>query len=104
MQKPCKGSDVLAKMHGQIEDMVSSCLSCSEFHRCSPKEPMISHEIPERPWQTVASDLFQIEDVHYLIVVDYHIRYFELVLMPSTTSSAVINKMNAIFARFGIPE
>ena len=91
-------------MHGQIEDMVSTCLTCSEFHRCNPKEHIISHEIPERLWQTVAADLFQIEDVHYLIVVDYHSRYFELERMPSTTSSAVINKMKAIFARFGIPE
>ena len=65
---------------------------------------MISHEIPERPWQTVAADLFQIEDVKYLIVVDYHSRYFELERMPSTTSSAVINKMKAMFERFGIPE
>ena len=24
-------------MHGQIEDMVSSCLTCSEFHRRNPK-------------------------------------------------------------------
>ena len=91
-------------MHGQREDMVSSCLTCSEFHRCNPKEPMISQEILEQPWQTVAADLFQIEDVHYLIVVDYRSRYFEPERMASTTSSAVINKMKAIFARFGIPE
>ena len=91
-------------MHGQIEDMVSSFLTCSELYRCNPKEPMISHEIPHRPLQTAAADLFQIEDVHYLMGVDYHSRYFELQRMPSTTSSAVKNKMKAIFARFGIPE
>ena len=38
-----------------------------------------------------------------LLVVDYHSRYFDLERMPSTTSSAMINKMKAIFARFGIP-
>ena len=89
-------------MHCQIEDMVSSCLNCSEFHRFNPKEPVISHEIPERLWQTVAAD--KIEEVHYLIVVDYHSRYFELERISSSSSSAVINKMKAIFARFGISD
>ena len=91
-------------MHSQIGDMVSSCSTCSEFRKSNPKEPMISHELPERPLQTVAADLFQIENEQYLVVVDYHSRYFELERLSSLTSSAIISKMKGMFARFGIPE
>ena len=91
-------------MQSQIEDMVSGCSTCSEFRKSNPKEPMISHELPERPWQTVAADLFQIENEQYLVVVDYHSRYFELERLSSLTSSAIISKMKGMFARFGIPE
>lgn len=65
---------------------------------------MIAHELPERPWQNVATDLFTLENEQYLIVVDYYSRYFELERMSTTTSSAIINKLKAIFARHGIPE
>jgi len=65
---------------------------------------MIAHKLPDRPWKNVATDLFELDNEHYLIVVDYYSRYFELEMMPTTTSSAVINKMKAIFARHVIPE
>ena len=51
-------------------------------------------------------DLFLLEDEQYLIVVDYYSRYFELERMSTTlhTSSAIVNKLEAIFARHGVPE
>ena len=59
---------------------------------------MIAHKLPERPWQNHATDLFIHDNGHYLIEVDYYSRYFELKRMSTTTSSAVINKLKAIFA------
>ena len=91
-------------MNSQIEDIVSNCPACTEHQRSNPKEPMIAHELPQRPWQNVATDLFMLENEQYLIVVDYYSRYFELERMSTTTSSAIINKLKAIFARHGIPE
>jgi len=64
---------------------------------------MIAHKLPDRPWKNVATDLFELDNEHYLIVVDYYSRYFELERMSTTTSSAVINKMKAIFTRHGTP-
>ena len=90
--------------HEQSEDVVSNCPACTEHQSSNPKEPMIAHKLPDRPWKNVATDLFELDNEHYLIVVDYYSRYFELEMMPTTTSSAVINKMKAIFARHVIPE
>ena len=91
-------------MNSQIEDIVSNCPACTEHQSSNPKEQMIAHELPERLWQNVAADLFMLENEQYLIVVDYYSRYFELERMSTTTSSAIINKLKAIFARHGIPE
>ena len=50
-----------SKMNGKIEEMVSNCPTCLQFRIFNvPKEPTISHEVPEFPWQVVAADLFQI--------------------------------------------
>lgn len=91
-------------MNSQIEDIVSNCPACTEHQSSNPKEPMKAHELPERPWQNVATDLFMLDNEQYLIVVDYYSRNFELERMSTTTSSVIINMLKAIFARHGIPE
>lgn len=60
--------------------------------------------LPDYPWQMVGSDLFQIKNDHYLLVVDYFSRYPEVVKLRSTTTSAVILAMKSVFSRHGIPE
>ena len=91
-------------MSKQIDEMIGKCPICLENRRSNTKEPMLSHKIPERPWQTVASDLFMWNNDHYIITVDYHSRYFELDKLTTTTASAVIHKLKATFSRHGIPE
>ena len=55
----------------------------------------------------MASDLFQWNGGSYVVVVDYYMysRYWEIAVIHSTTSTAVINKLRQIFAAsHGIPE
>ena len=60
--------------------------------------------LPERPWQLIATDLFNLEKVTYLLVVDYYSRYVEVVALPkSTRSLKIIQALKTIFARHGIP-
>lgn len=91
-------------MGKQIETLVGSCNICLERRNSAPKEPMISHPIPERPWQVVATDLFSWNGMDYIVAVDYYSRYFETEKLTSLTSTAVIKKLKAFFARFGIPQ
>lgn len=93
-------------MNKQIEDMVGKCPVCLEHRPSNMKEPMINHTIPDRPWQTVATDLFTWNNETYMVTVDYYSRYFELDRLNnnSTTATAVIHKLKANFARHGIPQ
>ena len=67
------------------------------------KEPLIPTALPQYPWQKVGSNLFTLQGVQYLVVVDYS-RYLEVVKLPTTTSQSVIKALKSMFARFGIPE
>lgn len=42
-----------------IEDTVTCCGKCAEWRRNNPKEPVIPHEVPARPWQKLGADLFE---------------------------------------------
>ena len=87
----------------QLEELVRSCTTCvTTINQRS--EPLIPGELPERPWQKVATDLFELEGKTFLLVVDYHSRYPEVAKLSSTTSAAIIERMKSIFARHGIPE
>lgn len=81
------------------------CSTCEKFQAKQHREPIITPEIPQWPFQLVASDLFSYKENEYLIVVDYYSSYFEITnLRKATTSRAVIEALKNIFARFGVPE
>ena len=60
---------------------------------------------PSGPWQDYAADVLGSlsSGENLLVVVDYYNRYFEVVILRSTTSTKVINSLQPIFARFGVP-
>ena len=87
----------------QIEDLVNNCRKCAKF-RSDQAEPLITSDFPNRPWQTVGTDLFDYKGNQYLLLVDYFSRYIEIAKLTSTTSAAIVNHMKSIFARHGIPD
>ena len=106
VQEPSKGSDGLAKHErsDRRNDLKRSNLLTVSHIQCTKRAHDITRS-PGIPCQVVAADLYQIDDEHYLIVVeDYHSRYFELEKMSSTTCPALISRIKAIFARFRITE
>ena len=92
------------KMSSEIHEMVGNCSVCLERRDSNCKEPLISHPIPDRPWQVVSTDLFTWNDQGFVVVVDQFSRFIEVEKLPSSLSSSVISKMKSIFARHGMPE
>ena len=87
----------------EIKNLVLNCHICLEHARSNTKEPLISHEIPDYPWQNVVTDLFAWEDKDYMLTVDYYSNFFEVQTLKNTRSRTVIHKLKSIFARHGIP-
>ena len=69
------------------------------------KEPLMPHTLPTRPWQYIASDLFEIDGKQYLLTVDRYTKYPLVDYMPNPVSShAVTEKMKTYCAMFGRPD
>ena len=68
------------------------------------KEPMICHEIPTRPWEKIAVDLFELNGRDYMITADYFSSFFEVHSLTTKTADEVIRKLKAHLARHGIPD
>ena len=83
--------------------MVKQCPVCTRTFT-PQKQPMIHTDLPDYPWQKIATDLFQLNRRNYLLVVDYFSRFPETQQLSNTTSSSVVGALKAMFSQFGIPE
>lgn len=91
-------------LSAELKHTVMSCHTCQEQKRAQQKEPLISTPLPDRPWKRIALDLCELNKNNYLVISDYYSRFLEVLHLPSTTSTQVILRLKATFARFGIPE
>ena len=91
-------------MAAQIKDIVSQCAICNEFKSAQAKEPMIPHEIPSKPWEICATDLFELDKDTYIVLACYYSKFFEVKKIASSSSKSVINVLKENFSRWGIPK
>ena len=77
---------------------------CRTYESANQSETLMSHDIPDRSWVKVATDMFAKDDRDCLVTVDYYSNFWEVDILPSTESTMVINKPKTHFARYGIPD
>ena len=92
------------RMSAEIKDQVEKCSVCAEFQAKNASQPMLSHQIPDRPWSKIATDLFTLHSKNYITVVDYFSDFIEVSELQDTTSTSVIKALKEQFSRHGIPD
>ena len=92
-------------MYKATEKYVKGCHGCTLEARPDEPEPLRPTALPDGPWQDIATDLLgPLPTGHsILVVVDYYSRYYEYEIMRSTTAEKVIDSLENIFSRHGLP-
>ena len=80
-----------------------SCKTCICHSKSQRPEPLQSHPTPSLPWHTVETDLFELKNSKYLLIVDYYSRFPVLRKLMSTTSKVLIQELKAVFTEMGVP-
>ena len=57
-------------MSAEIKKQVEACEICRTYETSQQKEILIPHEIPSHPWEKVGTDIFELKNKSYLIMVD----------------------------------
>ena len=92
-------------MDNAIEDMVRHCSDCQRVQASPPSAPLHPWKWPTRPWARLHVDFAGPMDGRmYLIVVDAHSKWLEVLPMTTATALTTIQHLRTLFARFGIPE
>lgn len=91
-------------LSSDVQKFVSSCEVCLKFSKKPVKEPLIQHDRPCIPFIKIASDILTFGGYDYLVVVDYHSNWIDLIKLESKTAHEIIQKLKSIFATHGIPK
>ena len=93
------------KMDRDAEQVCKNCHGCQVVREFLAPEPMQWVEPPSGSWQHVAIDILgpHPSRENLLVVVDYYSRYFEVVIMHSTSSQKMVKALAQIFTRYGYP-
>ena len=102
----------LARLHvwwpsidSQIEEMVNSCSACQSVRSRPPAVTLHPWTWPTRPWQRIHVDYAgPFLGSMFLVVVDAHSKWVEVIMMSSTTSEKTITELWKLFAAHGLPE
>ena len=92
-------------MDSAIEKVAKSCEACHEAKQGPAKAPLNPWVWPSRPWQRIHVDYagpFMGEN--FLLIIDAHSKWGEVVEMNSTTSSKTIAVLRQLFATYGLPQ
>lgn len=90
-------------LNNDLQNMIHNCDICLSHRKNCQKETLQLHDIPDRPWAKVGTDLFHFKHKNYLILIDYYSKFFEVVELQITSSDYIIGCMKDIFSRQGIP-
>ena len=80
-------------MNKDLSDYIVNCDTCNSFQNRKQKEPLLSGEVPTRPWQIIDAYIFSAYN-----------HYFENDRLFHKTTGEVILKLKLYFSIHGIPE
>ncbi|KAJ8046887.1 hypothetical protein HOLleu_05717 [Holothuria leucospilota] len=66
-------------MTSELKDYISKCETCNTSITSQPKEPLVNHELPDRPWEKIAIDFFTVDGSDYMVTVDWYSDYLNLI-------------------------
>ena len=91
------------RMHAEITEAVPRCETCQLAQPQQQRQPLMSYPILTHPWQFVASDCFEINGRHYVVLVDIYSDFIELSQLLDLNSKALIKAIRPVFATHGAP-
>ena len=88
-----------------VEKQAKACLSCQEEKPNPPAAPLHTWQWPTTPWKRIHVDFAgPFLGKMFLIMVDAHSKWPEVIMMSTTTTTQTIEVLQAIFSRYGLPE
>ena len=68
------------------------------------KDKMIHNDIPVRPWEVIGTDMFTLNNKHYLCIVDCHSKFPVIKKTEDLSADSLILMCKEILAEYRLPK
>ena len=72
------------------------------FQQTQLKDKIMHHDILEKPWEVIGAVMFNLNNKHYLCIVDYHSKFPIIKRTEDFSADILILICNIIFAEYGL--
>ena len=94
-------------INSEIEQFVASCQPCLKYaasnKKCPEKKNQLGQEIPVTPWTKLGTDIFILDGVNYLLIVNYTSKFIVVQKLTSMTGKAVASHFKNIMNEYTWP-
>ena len=87
-------------INNDIENYIKNCTMHLTFQQVRPKEKIIHHDIPVRPWDVVGTDMFHINNKNYLCIIDYHSKFLAVKKARGLSANCLIATFKIVFSDY----
>ena len=92
-------------LDNDIDNIILACKQCQEHLPSNPREPITIKPRPGRPFQELAADFCSYASQDFLILVDCHSDWPDVIHMGhNTTTLRLITALKKDFCRSGVPD
>ena len=85
-----------------LKNWLRAAPPCQRHQKLNVKEPLLTYNVPQKPWHTLVSNIFFWNNANYLLVVDSYSKFPVVKKLTSIQSSAVIAHLKSVFEEHGI--
>ena len=85
-----------------LKSWLRAAPQCQRHQKLNVEEPLLPHDVPQKPWHTLGSDILFWNNVNYLLVGEYYSKFPVVKKLTSIQSSAVIAHLKSVFEEHGI--
>ena len=89
------------QMHNDLIRTVKEFNICHEDQPAQSAEMVMPHPVPTTPWQSVSSDCFELNNDHYVVLVDSYSGYTDFAQLKNMSRKAFVDVIKPIFATHG---
>ena len=87
-----------------IEALVQACQPCQSVKNSPSASPLYPWLWPSKLWVRIHIDFAGPFQKMFMLIVDAHSKWSEIIEMPSVTASKTIDELRKLFAAYGLPE
>lgn len=93
-----------SEINKDIERRIMGCETCQRYRHSNVKEPLLSHLVPQYPFQKIGLDIFEYGKGNYLALSDYYSRFLDIFVLRNKSAEEVKCNIRNCFAVHGIPK